>query len=450
VNTPVTEAPRDARRLLVVTYHFGPEGPVGGLRWLGITKYLVRLGWKVSIITAARSGGNHAAIGAQVERCPRLWTFLDCLRLLRRLALGRSPDGFPNASRVAPPSGLSSVRHRLYREVAAFLAFPDDGRGWMLRAALRTRSVIRRVRPQVVVSSGPPHSAHLVAAMATIGSSVRWLIDLRDPWAGPLHTVWESNPRLGSTIFRTLSPALERLAFGAADGVITTTHQLAATLAAKHAVPVVCVPNGVDAECLPPSARDHYPGFGIAYTGTLYGGRDFGPVVRALRIFFERHPEAAQAGSKARVAGEAQPGHARALYDAVAAAGMEQYVEVLGPLPRAQALNVVSRSRLVVVLAQEQDVMIPAKLYESVAMGIPTLVVAPADSAAGLEGARLGALVRDPADVEGIAGVLEQVWREDAQPRSPCPVPITYEAIAPLVDQLLTDALPVDLHPRTS
>jgi hypothetical protein len=121
---------------------------------------------------------------------------------------------------------------------------------------------------------------------------------------------------------------------------------------------------------------------------------------------------------------------------------MEQYVEVLGRLPRAQALDVLSRSRLAVVLAQEQALQVPAKLYESVAMGIPTLVVAPADSAAGVEGSRVGAVVRDPADIEGIACVLEQVWRDDSRLRSPCPVPITHEAIAPLLDKLLGAKVP--------
>jgi hypothetical protein len=430
----------DNRRLLVITYHFSPHGAVGGLRWWGITKYLARLGWEVSVVTAAPPVGNEPDIGGQVESCPRLWTLIDCVQLLRRLIFGRSPGWSDNGSLGALRSGRPSVLRELRGEVAALLAFPDEGRGWMLRAALRTRSLIRRFQPHVVVSSGPPHSAHLVAAMATIGSAVRWWIDLRDPWAGHLPTIWESDWRVGSRTFRTLSPRLERLAFRAAHGVITSTHQLAEALATRYPdVPIACVPNGVDPECLPPPARHPYPGLGIAYTGTLYGGRDFGPVVRALRIFFERHPGAAQAGSKLRVAGEAHAGHARAFYDAVAAAGIEQYVEVLGLLPRAQALDMLSRSRLAVVLAQEQDVMIPAKLYESVGMGIPTLVVAPADSAAGVEGNRVGAVVRDSADVEGIACVLEQLWRDDSRRRSPCPVPITYEAIAPQVDKVLRD-----------
>lgn len=445
VSTDATAAPSDARRLLVITYHFDPNGPVGGLRWLGITKYLARLGWKAAVVTAASPIGRDTRIDAQVEWCPRLWTLLDGCRSLRQLALGRSLKSFPDASRVARASGPPGPWRQLGMELAALLAFPDESRGWMLRAALRTRRLIRRLQPQAVVSSGPPHGAHLVAWMATIGSPVRWLIDLRDPWAGPLPKVWQLHPRLGSRVFRALSPPLERFAFRAAHGVITSTRQLTETLATTYPdVPVVCIPNGVDPECLPPPARHQYPGLSIAYAGTLYGGRDLRPVVRALGIFLQCHPEAAHAGSKLRVAGEATPQHARACSDAVAEAGLHEQVEMLGALPRAEALKVVSSSRLAVVLAQNQALQTPAKLYESVAMRIPTLVVAELDSASAIEGRRVGAMVRDPGDVEGIAGVLEQVWRNDSRRRPACPVPITYAAIAPLVDSLLRGVL----HPR--
>ena len=429
----------NARRLLLITYYFSPDGPVGGLRWLGITKYLARLGWKISVVTAVPPIGHDAPVGPDVESCPRLWTFSDGWRLLRRRTFGSSRGAFPQASQVGNPSAAPGLLRRLGREVGAFLTYPDESRGWMLRAALRTRSVMRRLRPHAVVSSGPPHSAHLVAALATIGSAVPWWIDLRDPWAGPFTKIWESDRMLGSRLFRVVTPRLERRAVRAAQGIITNTHQLGDALAARHPdVPVVCVPNGVDPERLPPPPHDRYPGLGIAYAGWLYAGRDLGPVMQALRLFLEHHPEAAQSGAKLRVAGQADVGHARAFYDAVAAAGMERYVEVLGQLPRAEALKVVSRSRLAVVLAQQQELQIPAKLYESVAMGIPTLVVAPPDSAAAVEGNRVGAVVRDAADIEGIVCVLERLWRNGSQER-PCPVPITYEAIAPLVDTVLQE-----------
>jgi glycosyltransferase involved in cell wall biosynthesis len=429
------------RRLLVITYHFGADGAVGGLRWTGIAKYLARLGWEVSVLTAVPPQGNHKAGSPYVEPVPRLWTFLDGCRLVRGLFSARSNGSSPNRSGGATvveavPTGLL---RRLRHEAAAVLAFPDESRGWVFRAALRARTLIRRFRPQVVVSSGPPHSAHLVAGMATIGSGARWFIDMRDPWGGPIKEGWASHARIGTSVFRALSPPLERLAFRAADGVIANTKELAALLAARYPdVRVLHVPNGVDPETLPATAaaRHPYPGLSIAHAGTLYAGRDLGPVLRALRVFLERHPEAAHAGSKLRIVGRAEEAHASALSDAVAAAGMQQHVERLGVLPRAQALEVVSRSRLGVVLAQEQDLQIPAKLYELVAMGIATLVVAPPGSAAGMEATRIGAIVRDGNDIEGIADVLERLWQHAGAERSSCPVPITYQAIAPVVDDL--------------
>src|SRR5438309_4982658 len=123
----------DAPRLLVISYYFPPDGCVGGLRWAGITKYLARLGWKVSVLTAARPVGNHAAHGAHVEWCPRRRTLMDHYQLLRRLAL-RSPTSVANASRVAPPSGPPGLLGHLRGEIEALLTLPDWSRGWILRA----------------------------------------------------------------------------------------------------------------------------------------------------------------------------------------------------------------------------------------------------------------------------------------------------------------------------
>ncbi len=439
-------APTGSRRLLVIAYDFGHNGNVGGLRWAGITKYLGRLGWKVAVVTAVPPVGSAPPIDAQVERCPRLGTLFDGYRLLRRLASRSSGASSKNGSGAAPRSGLPGTLRQLANEVVTLLTLPDESHGWMLRATVRARSVIRRFRPHVVVSSGPPHAAHLVAGMATIGSAARWWIDLRDPWAGPIETVWQSHWRLGTRVFRTIAPLLERFAFRAADGVITNTTQLADVLAAKYPdVPFVSVPNGVDLETVPPAptARERFPGLGLAHVGKLYAGRDLRPVVLALRTFLDRHPDAAAAGSKLRIAGAADPRNVEAFTRAVAETGLEQHVDALGVLSRTEALNVVSRSRLVFVLAQEQELQIPAKLYESVAMRVPTLVVAPPDSAAGMEGKRLGALVCDSSDVAGIAGVLEQLWRDGVRDPSPCPVPITYDAIAPLIDRVLMMAVPV-------
>src|SRR3989441_12579446 len=147
------------RRLLVITYHFPPDGSVGGLRWAGITKYLARLGWEVVVVTAVPPSGSDAAGGVQGGSCPRFRTLPDAYPGLRRLAQ-RPRASFPDAPSVARPSEPAGLLRRLRRGGEALPTLPDQSRGWGLRAAPRARSVCPPVPPPGVVGRGPPHSAH--------------------------------------------------------------------------------------------------------------------------------------------------------------------------------------------------------------------------------------------------------------------------------------------------
>jgi glycosyltransferase involved in cell wall biosynthesis len=433
---PESGESRDIRRLLVISYHFDGEVSVGGLRWSGLTRALAARDWRVAVLTGPPAPGAGPWAPVRVDACSRLPTVIDGLRFARRRLPRAAPGRSPAASRTHP--GRLRPLAVLARELGACLTFPDESRGWMLRATVRARSMIRQFRPDVVLSSGPPHSAHVVAWAAARGTGIRRLVDLRDPWAGPFKRAWDAHSIFGSRSFRILSAGLERLVLLRADGLITNTPGLARALAARYSgLGITCIPNGVDPESLPPATRERYPPLSVAYAGTLYGGRDLQPVLRALRSFLDRHPEAACAGTRLRVAGEITTEHARALDDAARATGMTRHLEMLGPLSRPRALDLVSRSHAAVVLSQGQQLQVPAKLYESLGMGVRTLVVAEPGSSAWLEGIRVGAAVHDPRDIEGLAAEFEAIWRDSDRARSPCPEAITYQAIARQIEPLL-------------
>src|SRR5512140_2628468 len=66
----VNMSPTD-RRLLIISYHFPPDGAIGGMRWAGISKYLARLGWEVHILTASASAGDTPVPGVHMHVHPR-------------------------------------------------------------------------------------------------------------------------------------------------------------------------------------------------------------------------------------------------------------------------------------------------------------------------------------------------------------------------------------------
>lgn len=392
------------KKLVVVTYHFPPDPAIGGLRWSGLTKYLGEIGWRSWVVAAA--GGQGVVPGVTVVHRPRRTTLND----LYRRYLSRHPSA-PDAADDATPDKRKWTQTLRY-EGGMLLYLPDEARGWILRAARAARRLIKTERPDVVISSGPPHSAHLAAWLATRFRPVPWFVDLRDPWAGPLTAAWKDTPFFQSPFARWLTKRLEGLALRAATGVICNTREFTDALIRRYPdLHIQWVPNAVDRALLPPrgAGGSPFPGLALAHVGTVYGGRDLGPILKGMRRLFDQTPEAARDGTRLRLAGSLEDPYATAFRQQVRELGLGDWVETLGILPRSEALALVSRSRLALVLAQGQEFQVPAKLYELVAMGIPTLVVATAASAASTEARRVGAAALDPDDVDGIAAFLEQV-----------------------------------------
>jgi hypothetical protein len=318
----------------------------------------------------------------------------------------------------------------------------SEGEGWTLRAARRARALIAKIRPDAVVSSGPPHLAHIAAFLATRGHKrLKWFVDLRDPWAGPVAKAWQEQRAPGSRLADAITLSTERLVFRSATGVFTTTKELKAALTARYPhIAVSWVPNGADPAMLPPRSHQPFRGLGIVHVGTLYGARDPAPVLHALKRFFDRFPEARRDGTMFRHAGAVEPSHAMASRRVIEELDIADHVAMQPPLPRPAALELLARSRLAVVLAQDQDYQVPSKLYESVVMGIPTLVIAGPNSASAREAQRVGAVVAGPEAVDRIALLLEQIWKgstpvfDSVRAGAPC----DYQSLAPTVASLLS------------
>ncbi len=433
----LSRATRDCPRLLVISYHFPPDPAMGAMRWAGLTKYLAQLGWRVWVVTAA--GGPDAVEGVSVERCRPGRTASDLYRWwrarVRKVAVGARGAG-EDATDGREPTGPLA---RLRAEGAGVLALLSEGRGWALRAALRARRVIRRVRPHVIVSSSPPVAAHLAAWLATRGLETPWLVDLRDPWAGPVSRGFRAHPFMRSRLAWAATVRLERLVLGAATGIITTTPELAEVLRARHPRSTVTwLRNGADRQSLPDCNERPYAGLSIAHVGALYGGRSLSLVLRALRLFLERHPEAAVDDTRLRSAGYADAARTTALQQEITALQLERHVELLGVISRAAALDLVASSRLVVVLAQDQEPQIPGKLYEGLAIGVATVAITTPDSATGREASRLGVAVVEPNDVEAMVAVLEAVWSDGGVGLRRRQTAVDYRDLAASVSSLLS------------
>jgi glycosyltransferase involved in cell wall biosynthesis len=202
---------------------------------------------------------------------------------------------------------------------------------------------------------------------------------------------------------------------------------------------VVWFANGIDLEHVPSRDLGAVEQSSIAYVGTLYAGRNLSSMCAAMRGLLSDRPEAA-ATLRLNIVGPMEPPHLRQLEDDIAAAGLTSVVNIHGLLPRAEALELLSRSHLALVLAQDQPMCVPAKLYESVGLGVPTLVIAEETSAAACEARRIGAMTVEDANVEGLRSLLDALLAGRIPMKIGPKAPISYADLAVQMDRLLREA----------
>jgi glycosyltransferase involved in cell wall biosynthesis len=317
--------------------------------------------------------------------------------------------------------------------------FPDNGRGWVSRAALRARALLKEREFDVVVTSGPPHSAHFAGLFATYGRSEPLWIDMRDPWAAaPAGQVPKDQ------LFRAerfLLSRLEKLVFRRARKVIANTLEFATSLrAAEPLLDVVYFPNGIDLEQLPPRDPGKVRRCSMACVGTLYAGRNLSSVLRAMRAVLTDRPEDA-AALRLSIAGPIESAHREQLLEEIATSGLGALVDIHGVIPRTRALDLLNRSHLALVLAQDQPMQVPAKLYECVGLGVATLVVTEERSAAAREARRIGAIVLADGDVDGLRSFLNEMLDGRLPTKIEPTASISYQDLAVQMDRLLREAL---------
>jgi hypothetical protein len=421
------------QRLLVLSFHAPPEAAVGGLRWAGLSRNLAALGWDVRLVTGspgAQGAADLAGVGVRVVE--RRITLQDHYRGWRKRQFPpRGPSG-PGVIAGASTGNVRNRRGALRSGLADILSFPDHGRGWVLRAAAATRKAVLEWKPDAVVSTGPPHSVHLAAGLGLRGTGTPWIVDLRDPWVTPRHDYSGTGWRLA------VNRRLEALVFRRASTILTTTPELRDVLQGHFpSAPVVWLPNGVDTSGLP-ARPDRLPaGLAVTHLGSVYFNRDPSPVLRAFSAFLSRCPVAAADGSVLRFVGSVSTDFRPGLERTIADLGIGPHVEITGMVARDRALGILAGSHMALVLAQGQDVMVPAKLYEAVGMGLPTLVVTEPASATGRESRRLGTAVHDPRDEAGMASTFERVWSGGWNPEGAVPARVDHAQLVCDLEEIL-------------
>lgn len=165
------------KRVLVIAYYWPPSGGSGVQRWVKMCKYLPSLDWQPVVYTPSNPAVTSfdetlaADIPAEVE-------------VLRRPIL--EPGQFAKRSTAAQVTPINSQKKTFKQRIAMWIRgncfIPDPRVLWVWPSGNFLCKYLKEHPVDAIVSTGPPHSMHLIAKHVARRTGLPWVSDFRDPW----------------------------------------------------------------------------------------------------------------------------------------------------------------------------------------------------------------------------------------------------------------------------
>ena len=336
------------RRALMVAFHFPPQaGSSGVLRTANFVKNLPRLGWRPDVLTA------------------RPMAYEDTRADL--------VDSVPSTTQVLRAAGLDAARHlSVFGKYPLMLALPDRWSTWWLPAVLKGLRQIRREPIDVIWSTYPLATAHLIGATLSRITGLPWVADFRDPMV--------SSTQPPERLKRRIWERLERYVLTHAQLCVFTTERAVASYRERYpeaADRCVMVQNGYDDDVFTDvqSDRRGVPAnkLLLLHSGLIYP-KDRDPVqffaaVAALLREGQLQREHLHIRFRA-------PVHGAEVMRVAEANGVGDLVEISSSLPHKDAIaEMMGADLLLIFQGSGFNAQIPAKIYEYLRAQRPVLAV---------------------------------------------------------------------------
>ncbi|MBX2972228.1 MAG: glycosyltransferase [Flavobacteriales bacterium] len=369
------------KRVLVITYYWPPNGGAAVQRWLKMVKYLPGHGWSPVVYTPENPEiilpdpalEREVPPDATVVRRPINEPYTWYKRLTGRKASDRVHLGF------IKEKGRGGWREELAVWVRGN-AFIPDARVWWVRPSVRFLTEYLREHPvDAVVTTGPPHSMHLIGLALKKRTGVRWIADWRDPWT---NIDFYRQLKLTRAADRK-HHRLEREVVKHADVNVAVGWTMADELNALGSRRTEVVTNGFDPTDVPTvaDAKEGEPSPGDAYSlvhvGNMTASRDIPQLWTALAELCRADPAFAER-FVLRFIGPVD----QAVLASVERAGLAGRMERTGSVDHAQAMRAMQCARVLLLSVNDTPNargVLTSKLFEYLAMGRPILAVGPPD-----------------------------------------------------------------------
>jgi glycosyltransferase involved in cell wall biosynthesis len=274
------------KKVLIITYYWPPSAGSGVQRWLKFAKYLPEFGWEPVIFTPENPDFDLKDESLTKEINPQLevikfpiWEPYGVFRKLKKEKLTDTAKVLEKKKKSFTDQTAIWLR--------ANVMIPDPRIFWVKSSAEFLTELVEQGQFQAIITTGPPHSLHLIGLGLKKKTGISWLADFRDPWSK-----WEFLDTLPMLDWvKKRHEKLEMEVLNTADNIttISPTFQKDFDNICKRKIHLLT--NGFDSEDLPEDWKFSVSGqksLEILYTGVIDAIRNPLPFIEAFKEVFEK------------------------------------------------------------------------------------------------------------------------------------------------------------------
>lgn len=361
------------KKALIITYYWPPAGGPGVQRWLKFVKYLPEFG--VDPVVYCPENPSYPITDLQLED-----EVSNTVTVLKQPI--NEPYKFANllskkssktiSSGIIPKKKKQSLIERLLLYVRGNFFIPDARKGWVKPSVAYLSEYIKKESIETIITTGPPHSLHLIGLQLKAQLNVKWIADFRDPWT----TIGYHKDLKLTKSSRQKHELLEQNVLQSADQIIVTSTVTKQEFALKTQQPITVITNGYDTYVIERPEKDQR--FTIAHIGSLLSERNPTQLWDALRELIAEN-EAFKTAFQLNLIGVVSDD----VLQTLSSYQLDDYVNVVGYVNHEEAMQFQMQSQVLLLIeidSQVSKAIIPGKLFEYMVSNTPILAIGPQES----------------------------------------------------------------------
>lgn len=364
------------KRVLIISYYWPPSGGSGVQRWVKFAKYLPSEGWQPVIYTPENPELTTVDHTLEDEIPPEAEIIKT--HITEPYGLYRKLFGGGRAASEGEVNPINSQKKTFRQKISMLIRgnffIPDPRCLWIAPSVKFLKKYLKGHPADIIVSTGPPHSMHLIAERVAHATGIPWIADFRDPWTKMFYF---KHLGLGPRAEKR-HRSLEKSVLDNADAIVAVSPLVQEEFQAMTATPVELITNGYDEEDFDQVVEpDGY--FNITHTGLF--ASDGNPEVLWKVLADKCASDSGFAGMlRIRLAGK----NDKEITGSIEKAGLAANLRDVGYVDHQRAVREQkSASLLILPLRKEPEyrATLPGKLFEYLASGRPVLGIGQTDGA---------------------------------------------------------------------